>query len=342
MELNLDLQNEPREDSAVKDDVGVVKEDVDVAKKDVDVMDGDKVEENEVAREDVVSDGPNGEMEEIVVEKASEAVTYEPPKTTVSEVTPTSVSGIGSKPKKKSSAMALGMLCMTIAALAGIAFGVWAMMDSESKKDELKSQISSLKTENDELQEMIGGSNGRENIDGGAQSGNSFENPVISSNSTEYWYSIPFNSANVSNSDGEVLKHLSLAIKDGEVERCSIDYVNSLEGGIGSTCSITGLNGSVYKVIEFGSGQDATNDKIGFIMKDGTVQYLSLHDAINNNDFTIDGVLEFDKPVIDSVGLQVSSDASGYFSKAGDTQKDTGSRRQQRGIRCSCEEVYGR
>ena len=151
MELNLDLQNEPREDSAVKDDVGVVKEDVDVAKEDVDVTDGDKVEENEMVREDVVSDGPNGEMEEVVVEKASETVTYEPPKTTVSEVTPTGVSGSDSKPKKKSSAVALGMLCMTIAALAGIAFGVWAMMDSESKKDELKSQISSLKTENAEL-----------------------------------------------------------------------------------------------------------------------------------------------------------------------------------------------
>ena len=145
MELNLDLQNEPQEDSAVKDDVvvvddiDVVRENVDVAKEDVDVMDGDKVGEKEVVREDVVSDEPNGEMEEVVVEKASEAVTYEPPKTTVSEVTPTGVSGSHSKPKKKSSAVALGMLCMTIAALAGISFGVWAMMDGESKKDELKS-----------------------------------------------------------------------------------------------------------------------------------------------------------------------------------------------------------
>ena len=66
------------------------------------------------------------------------------------------------KPKKKSHAMLYGMILLAILAAGGIGFGVWAMLDGNSrvaKKDEqiagLNSQVNSLEQEKSELSSRV-------------------------------------------------------------------------------------------------------------------------------------------------------------------------------------------
>ena len=75
--------------------------------------------------------------------------------------------------KKKSNGMLYGMILLAILAIGGIGFGVWAMMDGNSQKEQLNEQISALRKQNSELQEKVdngGGSSSSETIidvDGG-------------------------------------------------------------------------------------------------------------------------------------------------------------------------------
>ena len=54
------------------------------------------------------------------------------------------------KPKKSGNLMLIGVICLTVAAICGIAFGVWAMMDGNAKKDLLSKENSSLQQKNNE------------------------------------------------------------------------------------------------------------------------------------------------------------------------------------------------
>ena len=58
-------------------------------------------------------------------------------------------------PKKNNKGMILGMILLAIIAVAGIAFGVWTMLDSNTQKDQLNSQITALKAQNNSLQDQI-------------------------------------------------------------------------------------------------------------------------------------------------------------------------------------------
>lgn len=57
---------------------------------------------------------------------------------------------------KKNLGMILGMVFLVILAAGGIGFGVWAMMDGNSQKEQLNTQITSLKGQVSELQGKIG------------------------------------------------------------------------------------------------------------------------------------------------------------------------------------------
>ena len=57
--------------------------------------------------------------------------------------------------EKKGKGMVLGMIFLVILAVGGIGFGMWAMMDGNSQKEQLNSQISTLKQQNSELQEKL-------------------------------------------------------------------------------------------------------------------------------------------------------------------------------------------
>ena len=57
--------------------------------------------------------------------------------------------------KKNGSGLIIAMVFVILLAAGGIGFGVWAMMDGNQQKEELNSQISSLKKQNSELMEKI-------------------------------------------------------------------------------------------------------------------------------------------------------------------------------------------
>lgn len=58
-------------------------------------------------------------------------------------------------PKKNNKGMILGMVFLAILAIAGIGFGVWTMLDSNTQKDQLNSQITALKAQNSELLDKL-------------------------------------------------------------------------------------------------------------------------------------------------------------------------------------------
>ena len=68
---------------------------------------------------------------------------------------------------------------------------------------------------------------------------------------------------------------------------------------------------------EISEGQDRSDkDSIGFIMEDGSVEYLYLNDALERGDFNIDGKLKIDGVVTDiiSIGVGVEDGVGGYGS----------------------------
>ena len=62
------------------------------------------------------------------------------------------------KPKKNLGVI-FGMVFLAILAAGGIGFGVWAMMDGNSQKEQLNEQISVLRTQNNELMDKLENSN---------------------------------------------------------------------------------------------------------------------------------------------------------------------------------------
>lgn len=73
---------------------------------------------------------------------------------------PSVVDGKGSK----KTGWILAVVLLLIVAIGGVGFGVWAMMDGNAQKDALNSQISSLKQQNNSLQEQL--DNSDINVDG--------------------------------------------------------------------------------------------------------------------------------------------------------------------------------
>ena len=56
---------------------------------------------------------------------------------------------------KGNKGLAIGMICLALLAVGGISFGVWAMLDGNTKVGQLNSQIDSLKQQNEELKSKI-------------------------------------------------------------------------------------------------------------------------------------------------------------------------------------------
>lgn len=57
--------------------------------------------------------------------------------------------------KKTGNGMLIGMILCALIAVCGIGFGVWAMIDGNVQKEQLNSQISTLKSQNNELKDKI-------------------------------------------------------------------------------------------------------------------------------------------------------------------------------------------
>lgn len=206
------------------------------------------------------------------------------------------------KTKKKTKII---IAILSIVALAGVTFGVFELIQNNSKN----SEIENLKSQQPETT-LEGQSDISENSI-------QYKNPIISSDSVSY--NITFSSAPIDN-------HLvNISIRQGEVISCGIDYyktrwVGNNDGGIvteqgfDKNCEVKGISGKIYKIVEIGEGHDAAEDSIAFILENGDVEYIPLAEALQVNDFAIKGKLKIDKPVIDIFEIGVSQDVGGYAS----------------------------
>ena len=79
----------------------------------------------------------------------------EPKPTPAPTPTPDSNMMAAGNPKKSGKGMVYGMIFLAILAIAGIGFGVWTMLDSNTQKEQLNSQITTLKAQNNELLEKL-------------------------------------------------------------------------------------------------------------------------------------------------------------------------------------------
>ena len=196
----------------------------------------------------------------------------------------------------------LGIVVLLLIAAGGVGFGVWAMMDGNAQKDALNLQVSNLKQQNNELQDKL------DNTNTGTDSG--YENPIIVSSESDKSYSVYFMSSEIGDSTGKTstVGRISIGLNDGSISGCHISrkdgsLANYTDGA--EECNITGIPGEIYKVVEFGAGQDNGNDNLGFVMKDGTVYYFPLRDILDSNSLAIKGEVSVDGYVIDAVNVVV-------------------------------------
>lgn len=217
----------------------------------------------------------------------------------------------------------------SVVAVCGIGFGVYGMIQSFQKEN----QISDLKVQVEDANGKITALETDEiKISDDSQtitisdSTVKKQNPVISATAPTV-YSINFTSGFIGyGENGEF--SLSLNVRNGEISGCSVNSIDSKwvggnDGGIVRNtrflkdCSINGVTGKIYKVVEIGEGHDALYDSVAFIMEDGSVEYLSLNDALEKSDFNINGKLKIDGFVVDAFTIGVGQEgasAGGYGS----------------------------
>lgn len=214
----------------------------------------------------------------------------------------------GVNKKKSGKGMLYGLILCLILAVGGIGFGVWAMMDGNSqiaKKDE---SIKDLKQQNSKLLEQLSDA---EAID----DQNTYKNPVIKSDGEVVPYSIGFQSSYILGQSGT--RRVGISIKDGKIEKCSLmEQVDASAWNEIGECAIDGIEGNIFKVAEFGQGQDNSGNMIGFIMEDGKVAYLKLYDFEANSSVNIAGYLNIDGYITDVLEISVSNGAAGGYGSS--------------------------
>ena len=197
--------------------------------------------------------------------------------------------------KKAGKGMLIGIIVLAVLAIAGVAFGVYEMMQN-SEKD---SKISNLEA-------LVGNIT----LD--------YIHPIIKSADSSKVYDVEFESSLIYNNEANIV---NIVVRDGKVESCAL-YNRTFEenndgniiykSGLVDNCEVTGIVGNIYKVVEFGSGQMNLQNKIGFIMTDGSIKYIPMYDAVENNDFSVKGSLKIDGYVVDAVNVAVKDIERGY------------------------------
>lgn len=190
---------------------------------------------------------------------------------------------------KKPTGLIVGMVACAVLAVAGLAFGAYGMIDSGSKSSQisiLESELKGQQPGSSELgQEIIGS--------------NLSKNPVISAE-PPYVYSHGASST-IDNTNGK--RELSVTVQNGKITSCTVMSAPTYDGVLtfDHNCEVTGLTGEIYKAVELHAGQYVgPNYIIAFIMTDGTVEYLSVLDALDKSDYSIKGKLNINGFVKDA------------------------------------------
>ena len=172
---------------------------------------------------------------------------------------------------KKNHGMLYGMILLAILAAGGIGFGVWAMMDGNSRVAKKDEQITDLNSQLAEATQSVM-EVGTTVVD--VESDSALSNPVITAVSpAEYKvsHSLPVTI------DGSNSTTLEITVTDGSNPVCS--FLNLPNGG---DCSISGLPDGVYKIVTINEGQGVGYEKIGFLMSDGSVWFAPIYSSLES------------------------------------------------------------
>ncbi len=207
--------------------------------------------------------------------------------------------------EKKSNGMLIAIIICAILAAGGIGFGVWAMMDGNNQVAKRDEQIANLNRQLAEKNQTVV----EDDVEVDIGMGLAYKNPVIKSDNSEVFYSLGFDSSYIL---GE--EKVAISIMNGRVSVCKkMERITDFSWRDVGECSIDGLNGNIYKIVEFGEGQDNSGDMIGFIMESGKVAYLKLYDFASSDSVAIKGYLNIDSVVTDALEIGVGSGVAGGY-----------------------------
>ena len=229
---------------------------------------------------------------------------------------------VGEK-SKISKKQIVGLVVLSLIAIGGVLFGVYGMNSQNEQIAQLtvratdaEGKVAQLETEKITITDPDGGTT--EITD----SVLSYQNPVIKASSSDQVYTITYVSPTKTN--GFYNRAMNIQVKDGEIVNCDVGVV--VESGIlysqdsgAKTCEISGVEGDIYKIIDFGAGQDAALKYIGIIMTNGVVHYLSFKDALGGEKFDASNTLNVNGVVADAINVNASvllpdgQTGSGYF-----------------------------
>lgn len=204
----------------------------------------------------------------------------------------------------------IGLVVLSLIAIGGVLFGVYGMNSQNEQIAELKGQVSSV---NEELAKMDAeiDESGELVIEDEVEIGNATDvrNPVIVSGAADEAYTLSYVSPTKTN--GFYSKAITIGVRDGEIEYCDVGVV--IEGRISysqesgaNSCEISGVEGKIYKIVDFGAGQDYSLKYLGIIMTDGTVHYLSFKNALADGIFDASNTLNIDGVITDAIDVNAS------------------------------------
>ena len=215
--------------------------------------------------------------------------------------------------QKGSKGLKIATTISVVAAICGIGFGVYGMMQSANK-----TEMSDLKVQVKDSDGNVVSVSGSENEDGAktvtlnkpiAKN----ENPVIKSVKQNVYYDVEFSIPY----DGETL---TLYVRNGNIQDCTIMGRDSRN----RNCSVKGLNGEIYKVAIVGGGHAISEDstKLGFIMSDGTVKYASIIKAFSSSSVVVEGQMKIDGFVTDVFDVNIIEEGVGGYAASVFTLSD--------------------
>ncbi|MBO7560451.1 hypothetical protein J6T21_00200 [Candidatus Saccharibacteria bacterium] len=179
-------------------------------------------------------------------------------------------------------------------ALISIIIAIFAFMDSSNKAAELKK----IKKQFAGGEEVV--------IDGETVSpGSKAKNPVISGANPDI-YNIEYESINYELDDGATYR-FSLAIRDGEVFTCSSKEFRSSPEGYKETnrkCAVNNVSGKIYKVFDILDADDSQNDLLGFLLEDGTIDFVKIYVGLKNMQFNVLGKINAGGFVSDAMKIK--------------------------------------
>lgn len=233
-----------------------------------------------------------------------------------------SASGEPAQKDKMSKKQIIGLVVLSLIAVGGVLFGVYGMNSQNEQIAELTAKVSdaeekaaAIETEKIEIAEP----EGEEIADITVNS----QNPVVRSSDPDEGFLLNFNATVYGDPNAN---NVFMTVENGEIVACEIgkkEYAASNGGEAASysvskvkDCVINGVSGKIYKVVDFWAGQMKMDDNIGFILEDGTVEYVKFSDLIANSEVNVKK-LNVGGPVVDAFDVGVhptNSSVGGYVS----------------------------